>query len=102
MYGSDQSASIEKRGMVELISTINKTLLSKFLTIDLAENFLKWIPENTHTYYKYIKTTELEFVLKENNFKNINFKGLEYNLFKRNWNLSKNINVNYFCSCFLN
>ena len=28
MYGSDQSASIEKRGMVELISTINKMIQS--------------------------------------------------------------------------
>ena len=28
MYGSDQSASIEKRGMVELISTINKMIKS--------------------------------------------------------------------------
>ena len=28
MYGSDQSASIEKRGMVELIATINKMVQS--------------------------------------------------------------------------
>ena len=30
------------------MSTINKNFLSKFLAIDLAENFLKWIPNNTH------------------------------------------------------
>ena len=81
-----------------IISTINRNLISKFLAIDLAENYLKWIPINTHTYYKFIKPKELENILKKNNFKNINFKGLEYQALKRKWQLSKNSNINYFCS----
>jgi len=68
----------------------------------LAENFLKWIPVNTHTYYKFIKPRELEFYLNKNNFKNINFKGLEYQPLKRSWNLTENTHINYFCSCLLN
>ena len=87
---------------VLIISTINKNLLSKFLTIDLAEHILQWIPINTHTYYKFIKPKELEFVLKKNNFININFRGLKYNPFKKKWGFSKNTYVNYFCSCILN
>ena len=39
MYGSDQSASIEKRGMVELILTINKML--KSIGIAKTGNILK-------------------------------------------------------------
>ena len=91
-----------KSNGVLIISTINKNLISKFLTIDLAENFLKWIPVNTHTYYKFIKPRELEFYLNKNNFKNINFKGLEYQPLKRSWNLTENTHINYFCSCLLN
>ena len=83
------------------MSTINKNLLSKFLTIDLAENFLKWIPVNTHTYYKFISPNQLEFILSKNSFRKINFKGLEYQPLKRKWSLSNNTNVNYFCSCVL-
>ncbi|MFL2543072.1 MAG: bifunctional 2-polyprenyl-6-hydroxyphenol methylase/3-demethylubiquinol 3-O-methyltransferase UbiG [Alphaproteobacteria bacterium] len=87
---------------VLIISTINKNLISKLLTIDLAENFLHWIPRNTHHYYKFIRPKELEFFLNQNGFTNISFKGLKYNLFKKKWILSANTNVNYFCSCFLN
>ena len=91
-----------KSNGVLIISTINKNLISKFLAIDLAENFLNWIPLNTHNYHKFIRPKELEFFLNQNNFKNISFKGLKYNLFKRKWILSEKTNVNYFCSCFLN
>jgi len=84
-----------------IISTINKNLISKFVTLDIAENFLKWIPHNTHSYYKFIKPEELEFFLSANNFKNIKFKGLTYDPFKLNWRLSENTKINYFCSCIL-
>ena len=85
-----------------IMSTINRNLLSKFLAIDLAENYLKWIPTNTHTYNKFIKPKELENILMKNNFKNINLQGLEYKLLKQKWYLSNNTRVNYFCSCKLN
>ena len=84
-----------------IISTINRNLLSKFLTIDLAENYLKWIPNNTHTYHKFIKPEELEYILARNNFTNINFKGLTYQPLKNKWKLSQNTSVNYFCNCKL-
>ena len=86
---------------VLIMSTINRNLLSKFLTIDLAENYLRWIPTNTHTYHKFIKPKELEYILIKNNFKNINFKGLKYIPIKNKWSLSKNTEVNYFCNCKL-
>ena len=84
-----------------IMSTINRNLLSKFLAIDLAENYLKWIPINTHTYHKFIKPDELEHILIKNNFKNINFKGLKNNVLKKEWSLSKNTKVNFFCNCKL-
>ena len=91
-----------KSNGVLIVSTINKNLISKFFTIDLAERFLKWIPLNTHNYYKFIKPEELKYFLYRNNFKKIKFSGLNFNLFKQKWEMNDNTKINYFCSCHLN
>jgi len=93
--------SLKKNGTL-IISTINRNLVSKFLTLDIGENLLKLIPLNTHTFYKFIKPEELEQVLSFNHFKNIKFKGLTYDALKLSWKLSENTKINYFCSCKLN
>ena len=90
--------SLNKNGTL-IISTINRNLVSKFLTLDIGENLLKLIPLNTHTFYKFIKPDELEQVLSSNSFENIKFKGLTYNALKLKWELSENTKINYFCSC---
>ena len=92
--------NLKKNGVL-IISTINRNLISKFLTLDIGENLLKWIPNNTHSFYKFIKPKELEYVLSANNFKNIKFKGLTYDSLKLSWKISDNIKINYFCSCVL-
>ena len=94
-------SNLKKNGVL-ILSTINRNLTSKFLTLDMAENFLKWIPINTHNYYKFIKPEELEFFLVKNNFKDIKFKGLLYDKFNFKWKLGNDTKVNYFCSSILN
>ena len=94
-------SNIKKNGIL-IISTINRNLFSKILTIDIGENVLKWIPKNTHNYYKYIKPKELEEFLKKNDFGDIKFKGLSYDLFKLKWQITENKKINFFCSCKLN
>ena len=93
--------NLKPKGVL-IASTINRNLISKFLTIDLAENLLKWIPLNTHNYYKFIKPEELKDNLTANNFKKIKFSGLSFNIFKQKWEMNNNKKVNYFCSSFLN
>ncbi len=93
--------NLNKKGTL-IISTINRNLTSKLLTIDMAENFLKWIPRDTHSYIKFIKPEELEFFLLNNNFQNVKFRGLSFDILKFNWKLSRNKKVNYFCSSILN
>jgi len=93
--------NLKKNGVL-IISTINRNLISKFLTLDIGENLLKIIPLNTHTFYKFIKPEELEQALSTNSFKNIKFKGLNYDALKFRWKLSENTKINYFCSCKLN
>ena len=93
--------NLKPKGVL-IASTINRNLISKFVTIDLAENLLKWIPLNTHNYYKFIKPEELKDNLTANNFKKIEFSGLSYNIFRQKWKMNNNKKVNYFCSSFLN
>ncbi len=92
--------NLKKNGIL-IISTINRNLLSKFLTIDIGENLLKLIPLNTHNFFKFIKPEELEYVLTSNKFQNIQFRGLSFNPKKLSWNLSENTKINFFCSCVL-
>ena len=37
-----------------ILSTINRTILSKFFVIEIAENIIKKIPKGTHDYKKFI------------------------------------------------
>ena len=94
-------ANLKKNGVL-IISTINRNLISKFLTLDIGENLLKLIPLGTHSFYKFIKPEELQQVLFANKFTNIKFTGLTYDVLKLTWDLSNNTNINYFCCCELN
>ncbi len=81
-----------------IISTINRNIISKYTAIFLAENILKWIPLGTHDYNKFIKPTELESFSKEIDLEFNNLTGLIYNPIERQWRISNNILINYFCT----
>ena len=89
--------NLNKNGIV-IISTINRNLLSKFFAINIAENFLNWIPKGTHDYNKLIKPEELKTMLLQENFHFKNIKGLIFHPLSREWKLSKNYMINYFCT----
>ncbi len=89
--------NLNKNGTI-IISTINRNLISKMFAIYFAENILNWIPKGTHSYKKLIKPNEIYSFMKSNNFKFKNIKGLVFNPFEFNWKISKNTNINYFCS----
>jgi len=85
-----------------IISSINKTSLSKIFAIFLAENILKWIPKNTHDYDKFIAPNELSEILCENNFNVLDTTGINYNPLSKQWKLNKNIYpINYFSTAKL-
>ena len=85
-----------------IISSINKTSLSKFFAIFLAENILKWVPKNTHDYDKFITPNELSEILCENNFNVLDTTGINYNPLSKQWKLNKNIYpINYFSTAKL-
>ena len=84
-----------------IFSTINRNLLSKLFAINIAENILNWIPKGTHDYNKLIKPEELKKTLSKENFQFNNIKGLVFDPFSREWKLSKNYMINYFCTASL-
>ncbi|PPR47196.1 MAG: Ubiquinone biosynthesis O-methyltransferase [Alphaproteobacteria bacterium MarineAlpha5_Bin9] len=87
---------LKKDGII-ILSTINKTILSKILVINVAENYLNWIPKNTHQYKKFVKPSQLTKYFTKINFKVIDITGLVFNPLINQWQLSKNMNkVNYF------
>ena len=95
--------TLMNKGGVIIISTINRNILSKIFAIKLAENFLTWIPKNTHDYNKFITTEELKTYLIQKNFSILDFSGLVFNIIDREWKLSKkNKLINYFCTAKIN
>ena len=92
--------NLNKNGLI-IISTINRNLLSKLFAISIAENILNWIPKGTHDYNKLIKPEELKKALSKENFHFNNIKGLVFDPLNREWKLSKNYMINYFCTASL-
>ena len=92
--------NLNKNGLI-IISTINRNLLSKLFAIQIAENILNWIPKGTHDYNKLIKPEELKKILLKEKFNFNNIKGLVFDPLNREWRLSKNYMINYFCTASL-
>ncbi len=92
--------NLNKNGLI-IISTINRNLLSKLFAINIAENIFHWIPKGTHDYNKLIKPEELKKILLKEKFNFNNIKGLVFNPLNREWKLSKNYMINYFCTASL-
>ena len=92
--------NLNKNGLI-IISTINRNLLSKLFAINIAENILNWIPKGTHDYNKLIKPEELKNTLSKENFHFNNIRGLVFDPLNREWKLSKNFMINYFCTANL-
>ena len=94
--------NLKPKGKI-IISTINKTLMAKFFAIFMAENFLKWVPKQTHDYKKLIKPIDLKITLEKNNFKFIDLKGMNFNPLTREWKLSETyFDINFICTAELN
>ena len=87
------------KGGVFVGSTINKTITSYISAIFLAEKILKIVPENTHSWKKFVKPNMLKKELLNKNFSQIRFQGVFYNPLKKNWKYINNKLINYMFSC---
>jgi 2-polyprenyl-6-hydroxyphenyl methylase/3-demethylubiquinone-9 3-methyltransferase len=82
-------------GGLMFIATINRTLKSFAFAILGAEYILKWLPRGTHNWEKFLKPSEINTQLEKNGMKLKEIVGVVFNPIQSEWNLSKDIGVNY-------
>ncbi|MFY9590135.1 bifunctional 2-polyprenyl-6-hydroxyphenol methylase/3-demethylubiquinol 3-O-methyltransferase UbiG [Rickettsia endosymbiont of Halotydeus destructor] len=85
-----------KPGGMAIISTINRTKKAYFLAIIAAEYILSWVPKNTHDYSKFLKPSEIYEILNPLAINIKELKGLVFDIAHNKWQLSDDIDVNYF------
>ncbi len=82
-----------------IFSTLNRTPKSYALGIIAAEHILRWVPQGTHNWKKFVKPSELTRMLRNNGKSPRDVCGLIYNPFTKSFSLDKSrVDVNYFLS----
>ncbi|XP_066514445.1 ubiquinone biosynthesis O-methyltransferase, mitochondrial-like [Hoplias malabaricus] len=77
------------------ITTINRTQMSYFLGIILAEQVLRIVPSGTHDWEKFISPVELETQLESSGFSVQCIRGMLYNPLFGVWSWQQSTSVNY-------
>ncbi len=88
-------AQMTRPGGLMIAATINRTLKSFALAIVGAEYVLRWLPVGTHRWDKFVTPNELEIAIERAGLHVINEQGVIYNLFRDEWQLSGDTDVNY-------
>lgn len=84
-----------------VFSTINRNPKSYALGIIAAEYLLRWVPQGTHSWKKFVKPSELAKHMRQSGLKPIDMKGMIFDPLRGEFRLSeRDIEVNYFvCAC---
>ena len=88
-------ANLLKKNGLMFVATINKTLKSYIFAIVGAEYVLRWLPIGTHEWEKFVKPEDLKSILIQNNLNLKKMDGMNFNILKDEWNVSKDLSVNY-------
>lgn len=88
-------ATMVKPGGLMFIATINRTLKAAALAIVGAEYVLRWLPRGTHQYEKLVRPEEIERPLNAAGMSVIERTGVFFSPISNQWNLSKDLDVNY-------
>ena len=82
-----------------IFSTLNRTAKSYALGIIAAEHILRWVPQGTHSWKKFVRPSELSRMLRNNNAKPHDICGMTYSPMTKEFKLDKSrVDVNYFMS----
>ena len=88
------SKLLKKNGLM-FVATINKTFKSYIFAIVGAEYVLRWLPIGTHEWEKFVKPEELQEIQKKNKLVLNKLDGMQFNIIKDEWRISKDTSVNY-------
>ena len=76
-------------------ATLNRTIQSWMAAIIGAEYILRWLPQGTHTYGKFIRPSELDQSLRRAGLHLRDLRGMSYHPLGNSFRLSQNPNINY-------
>ena len=88
-------AKLLKKNGIIFFATLNRTAKSFLFAIVGAEYILNWLPKGTHDWNKFLKPSEI--ISKAFKYQ-LEFKekiGFKFNIFSREWQKSKDMDVNY-------
>ena len=88
------SKLLKKNGLM-FVATINKTLKSYVFAIVGAEYVLRWLPIGTHEWEKFVKPEDLKKILMKYDLSLNKLEGMNFNIFKDEWSISKDLSINY-------
>ena len=88
------SELLKKNGIM-FVATINKTFKSYVFAIVGAEYILRWLPIGTHEWEKFVNPEDLKKILIKYNLYLDKIDGMNFNLLKDEWNISRDLSVNY-------
>jgi len=88
-----------KPGGTVYIATINKTFKAYLLMILGAENVLKWVPEGTHEYEKFIRPSQLLNAIDNTRLHCDEMRGVELDILSGKFKVTNNVDVNYMLRC---
>lgn len=85
-------------GGLFILSTLNRTRLSYWGGIFFAERIAKWLPKGTHDWYKFLKPSEIRQFLNINGAEVKTMSGISYSLLNKEWDLTRNYDMNFILS----
>jgi len=88
------SSLLKKEGIM-FVATINKTLKSYIFAIVGAEYVLRWLPIGTHEWEKFVKPEDLKKILMKYDLSLNKLEGMNFNIIKDEWSISRDLSVNY-------
>jgi 2-polyprenyl-6-hydroxyphenyl methylase/3-demethylubiquinone-9 3-methyltransferase len=91
----ESCAAMVKPDGLMIAATLNRTLKSFALAIVGAEYILRWLPVGSHSWDKFVTPNELEIAMERGGLRVTSEQGVIYNLFRDEWQLSSDTDVNY-------
>ena len=92
----DAAAGLVRPGGLMLAATLNRTLKSYAFAILGAEIVLRWVPQGTHDWRRFVRPSELAAGLRRANMTVTQFAGVVYNPLSGRWSLDdRDLDVNY-------
>ncbi|MFQ5346995.1 MAG: bifunctional 2-polyprenyl-6-hydroxyphenol methylase/3-demethylubiquinol 3-O-methyltransferase UbiG [Rhodothalassiaceae bacterium] len=87
--------SLVRPGGAFIFSTLNRTAKSFLLGILAAEHVLRWVPQGTHDWNRFLTPDETRALLAAAGFRCAGMEGLVYDLCADRWRPGRDLSVNY-------